>query len=101
MTSSVRTGWRRANGSILRRSLVSSWVTPASVVIGPTRAWRAAKAVGRSSSAPRSRPTGCVLVDEVLDELDVSCCWGGAVIVLLLPSVSGRRLRSLQDRGQL
>ena len=75
MTSSVRTGWRRSNGSMVRRSLVSSCVTPSSVVIGPTSLSSSSKAVGQSSSAPSRSPMRCVrVVEDEVASASADCC---------------------------
>src|SRR5262245_33539604 len=55
MTSPVRTGSVRSNGSIVSRSLWNVWVVP-STVTGPTRPRIASNACGQSSSAPSSSP---------------------------------------------
>src|SRR6476620_6292411 len=56
MTSSVRTGSTRSNGSMVSRSLRKVCVLPSERATGPTRPRMASKACGQSSSAPSSRP---------------------------------------------
>src|SRR5918998_1526921 len=56
MTSSVRTGSSRSNGSIVSRSLRNVWVLPSESSTLPTRARIASNACGQSSSAPSSSP---------------------------------------------
>src|SRR6478752_5861729 len=61
MTSSVRTGSSRRNGSMESLSLDTVWtvLSPSgpSTFSGPTRRWISSKARGQSSSAPSSSPT--------------------------------------------
>src|SRR3954469_19868322 len=56
MTRSWRGRSRRSKGSIVTRSVAIAWRRPEPSVIGPRRAMRVSKAVGQSSSVPRSRP---------------------------------------------
>ena len=58
MTSSLRTGSVRSNGSMVSRSLVKVCSVP-STLSGPTRRRIASKACGQSSSAPSSSPIRC------------------------------------------
>src|SRR5690349_8495160 len=56
MTSSVRTGSIRSNGSIVSRSLRNVCWLPSASSIVPTRPRIASNAWGQSSSAPSSSP---------------------------------------------
>src|SRR3954453_14036694 len=61
MTRSWRGRSRRSKGSIVTRSVSMVCRRPAPSVIGPRRAMSVSKAVGQSSSVPRSRPIKCVV----------------------------------------
>src|SRR5215218_10087290 len=56
MTRAWRTGWRRSKGSMVTRSVATSWVSPSRVMRGASRPRYCSKAVGQSSSVPSSRP---------------------------------------------
>src|SRR5512132_1030262 len=66
MTRAWRTGWRRSKGSMVTRSVATSWVSPSSSIRGARRARYCSKAVGQSSSVPSSSPMRWVLVTGAL-----------------------------------
>src|SRR5215207_3173006 len=74
MTSACRTGWRRSTGSIVTRSVVTSWVSPPYSIRGANRARYCSKAVGQSSSVPSSRPIRWVTKARLHELPDGSRC---------------------------